>query len=189
MTGPAPMREQILKAAEKRVRAGGFSEMSFRDVATDVGIKSASVHYHFPTKPDLGAALVEAYTQRFGARLEAIDSSHPTNALDAFIGLYADALVLDQSICLCAIMGAEAIGLPPGINDRTRAFFQMNLTWLQALFQRHTGNTSPGLSATIVSALEGAIIVASASGDRAIFDDVAQELRGIAANRLAPESG
>ena len=33
------------------MRRGGFHGFSFRDLAADVGIKSASVHYHFPIKP------------------------------------------------------------------------------------------------------------------------------------------
>ena len=44
MTGKS-MKDAILDAAEKRVRHAGYSKMSFRDVAKDVGIKSASVHY------------------------------------------------------------------------------------------------------------------------------------------------
>jgi len=46
------------------MRAGGFHACSFREIATDVGIKSASVHHHFPAKADLGAALVARYTAR-----------------------------------------------------------------------------------------------------------------------------
>jgi TetR/AcrR family transcriptional repressor of nem operon len=67
---PQTMKDKILDAAEKRVRGAGFSAMSFRDLASDVGIKSASVHYHFPTKPDLGEALVDRYTSQFKEHLE-----------------------------------------------------------------------------------------------------------------------
>ncbi|MEC8039905.1 MAG: TetR/AcrR family transcriptional regulator, partial [Pseudomonadota bacterium] len=110
------MKEKILEAAEKRVRGVGFAEMSFRDLAKDVGIKSASVHYHFPTKPDLGEALVTRYAEQFKEELDRIDQIELGAALDAFVGLYSKALVLGESICLCAVMGAEAIGLPENVN-------------------------------------------------------------------------
>ncbi len=42
--------ESIMDAAELRMRGGGFNGFSFREIADDVGIKSSSVHYHFPTK-------------------------------------------------------------------------------------------------------------------------------------------
>ena len=42
----------IMDAAERRMRIGGFNGFSFREIAADVGVKSSSVHYHFPTKGD-----------------------------------------------------------------------------------------------------------------------------------------
>ena len=48
-------REALLKVAEDKVRKGGYNNFSFREIANEVGIKSASVHYHFKTKADLGA--------------------------------------------------------------------------------------------------------------------------------------
>lgn len=169
-----PMRDKILEAAERRVRGVGFAEMSFRDLAADVGIKSASVHYHFPTKHDLGEALVETYALEFEMLLKEIDKSDLADALESFVDIYAKALVVDEAICLCAIMGAEAIGLPSKVSQRIKGFFQMNLAWLEDLFEAHLGDRRPETAAMIVAALEGAMIVASVSRDRALFETVAQ---------------
>jgi len=148
---PQTMKDKILDAAEKRVRGAGFSAMSFRDLASDVGIKSASVHYHFPTKPD------------------------------SYVALYSQALVLDETICLCAIMGAEAIGLPKNVNQKTKAFFKMNRLWLLDLFHRNGVENPEDTSCLIVAALEGGMIVASSSDDRAMFDQIAKAaIRSIA---------
>ena len=56
------------------MRDAGVVTMSFRDLAGDVGIKSACVHYHFPTKSDLGEALVDRYSRLFKDRLDRIDT-------------------------------------------------------------------------------------------------------------------
>ena len=168
------MKEKILVAAEKRVRSSGFSEMSFRDLANDVGIKSASVHYHFPTKPDLGEALVIRYAERFKAELDKIEMDDLQIALKEFVELYARALVLNESICLCAVMGAEAIGLPENVNQRTKAFFDMNKAWLEALFVKHQVRDAGDVASLIVAALEGGMIVASSSNDRSMFEQVAR---------------
>jgi TetR/AcrR family transcriptional repressor of nem operon len=178
---PPTMKDKILDAAEKRVRGAGFSAMSFRDLAGDVGIKSASVHYHFPTKPDLGEALVDRYTSQFKDQLDQIDTANLQTALDSYVALYSQALVLDESICLCAIMGAEAIGLPKNVNQKTKTFFKMNRTWLLDLFQRHGVQNAEDTSSLIVAALEGGMIVASTSDDRSLFDQIATAaLRSIA---------
>jgi TetR/AcrR family transcriptional repressor of nem operon len=58
------MRNAILDAAEARIRRGGYSGFSFREIAVDVGVKSSSVHYHFPTKEMLAAAVARRYTDR-----------------------------------------------------------------------------------------------------------------------------
>ena len=171
------MKDKILTAAEKRVRGAGFSEMSFRDLAQDVGIKSASVHYHFPTKTDLGEALVTRYADRFKVALDEIVTDNLETALNGFVTLYSDALVLHESICLCAIMGAEAIGLPENVNQRTKLFFSMNKAWLEDLFKAHGVNDPSDTAALVVAALEGGMIVASASGDRAVFDQIVGAVR------------
>ncbi|MFT7445810.1 MAG: TetR/AcrR family transcriptional repressor of nem operon, partial [Glaciecola sp.] len=102
-------------------------------------------------------------------------------ALDSYVALYSQALVLDESICLCAIMGAEAIGLPKNVNQKTKTFFKMNRTWLLDLFQRHGVQNAEDTSCLIVAALEGGMIVASTSDDRSLFDQIAKAaLRSIA---------
>ena len=58
-------REEILDVAEAMIRTRGYNAFSTRDVADAVGIKAASVHYYFPTKADIGAAVTERYTARF----------------------------------------------------------------------------------------------------------------------------
>lgn len=167
-------KEKILEAAERRVRKSGFSEMSFRDLAMDVGIKSASVHYHFPTKPDLGEALVERYAERFKEKLDEISMNDLSTALSKFVKLYDEALVLQESICLCAIMGAEAIGLPGTINQRTKAFFEMNQAWLETLLINNSIENGKGKASMVVAALEGGMIVASASNDRSAFSQISE---------------
>jgi AcrR family transcriptional regulator len=57
--------EEILDVAERMARTGGYNGFSFREIAKAVGIKAASVHYHFPTKDELGAAVARRYTERF----------------------------------------------------------------------------------------------------------------------------
>ena len=50
------VKTAIMDAAERRMQLGGFGGFSFREIAADVGIKSSSVHYHFPTKVALGGS-------------------------------------------------------------------------------------------------------------------------------------
>ena len=178
MTTSPPMRDRILIEAEKRVRAVGFNAVSFRDLANDVGVKSSSVHYHFPQKEDLGEQLVLHYTIRFQDHLDQIDVAKigPIKALETFVSLYADALVVGKSVCLCAILGSEANSLPSRVNEAVQAFFRMNTEWLADVLRKLPPSKFLMTPLEIVSALEGAMIVSSTMKNRQAFEATAQRI-------------
>jgi AcrR family transcriptional regulator len=115
MATPTGKAGEILDSAERQARRRGYNGFSFRDLAADVGIKSASVHYHFPTKAELGAAVAQRYTERFMAHLG--DPADPEVAPDAllerYVAAFRRALVRDRQMCLCGLLGAEVESLPP----------------------------------------------------------------------------
>ena len=61
--------ERLMGLAEAHIRDAGYGGFSFRDLAAELGIKSASVHHHFPTKATMAAAVARRYGDRF---LEAV---------------------------------------------------------------------------------------------------------------------
>ncbi|MGB0411040.1 MAG: TetR/AcrR family transcriptional regulator [Pikeienuella sp.] len=159
--------DKILDAAEGAMRLKGYHAVSFRDLADDLGIKSASVHYHFRQKEDLGRALVERYADRF---FTALNDNPEADRLIAYCAAYRDALVRSDRICLCGMLGAESCGLPDSVSAPVRAFFQRNLEWLT----KACG--SPQRAAHVLAAMQGAMMIAQSIGDYALFDSVVAEL-------------
>jgi TetR/AcrR family transcriptional repressor of nem operon len=53
--------ERLMDLAESHMRNAGYGGFSFRDLAAEIGIKSASVHHHFPTKATMAAAVARRY--------------------------------------------------------------------------------------------------------------------------------
>src|SRR4051812_32859483 len=96
-TQAADTRERIMAAARRTVQARGYNALSFRDLAAEVGIKSASVHYHFPTKGDLGAALARRYSEDGGAALDAVlaDYRDQRTAMQRYTDIFRSALTDD----------------------------------------------------------------------------------------------
>jgi len=159
------IRDRLLDAAEARARRGGYHGFSFREIAADVGVKSASVHHHYPTKADLGAALVRRYADR--ARDALGEPSTAEAARGRVIALFRAALERDDKMCLCGLFGAERDTLPPEVARETAAFFRMLLTYLE----RAQGADWRGESAAgLVARLEGALLIARTLGDPALFD-------------------
>jgi TetR/AcrR family transcriptional repressor of nem operon len=64
--------DEILDLAETLIQARGCNAFSYQDIADKLGIRKASIHYHFPSKSDLGISVIERYTGRCGAALEEI---------------------------------------------------------------------------------------------------------------------
>src|SRR5580658_2914910 len=64
----------ILDVAEQLVQTRGYNGFSYADVAAQLGVTKASLHYHFPSKAQLGSALIDRYQIVFGEALEAIDA-------------------------------------------------------------------------------------------------------------------
>ncbi|MEO0972841.1 MAG: TetR family transcriptional regulator, partial [Pseudomonadota bacterium] len=71
-------REQIEEVATKAIKKDGIRSVSFRTLADEVDVKSASVHYHFPKKSDLAHAVVARYSETFLGVLADIDTQHRT---------------------------------------------------------------------------------------------------------------
>src|SRR3954463_16270470 len=107
-------RETIMATARAMVQARGYSGLSFREIAKEVGVKSASVHYHFPTKGDLGAALARLYTDEAAALLDQFlaAAQDPESCIRRYTDIFRSALVNDNRMCLCGIMAAEHDDLP-----------------------------------------------------------------------------
>jgi len=166
---------QILDIAERMMRREGYNAVSFRDIAGEMGIKSASLHYYFRKKVNLGEALVARYHKNFHAALEARTSnlSDPVAKIQIFIDLHRQAIKDKDLICLCAVFGAEAKGLPETIGQGVKAFFDANIAWLTEIY-REVDNPNPEQKAKAsVAMLEGALIVASVTEDMSVFEAAA----------------
>jgi TetR/AcrR family transcriptional repressor of nem operon len=172
---------QIIDVGEKMVRRGGYNNLSFREIASAVGVKSASVHYHFPTKADLAKSIAEQYSKSF---LEALGD--PTSfktardALDTYIDAYRSALVNDNLMCLCGIMGAEVDILPEEVRYEAKSFFDRNIKWLSEALASH--EKSMPISETreravqIIATLEGALLMSRTMDDQTIFELAAKAI-------------
>ena len=53
--------ERILDAAQAMAQKRGYNGVSYRDISQVVGVRTASIHYHFASKEILFTALAERY--------------------------------------------------------------------------------------------------------------------------------
>lgn len=169
--------DEILDVAERMARQGGYGGFSFRDLASAVGIKSASVHYHFPTKVDLGVAMTQRYNDRFLASLgDPRDGRTPDQKRTAFVAGFRAALIEENLMCLCGVLGAESASLPQPVANAAKAFFERTRDWLLAALESDPDlaevETREAAALELVARLEGAMIMAQCMKDVSVFDRV-----------------
>ena len=165
------IRDAILDSAEARIRAGGFHACSFREIASDVGIKSASVHYHFATKAELGPELVVRYQQRMLALLGRPDDGRELAAkIDAMRMIFLTALRQGEGMCLGGMLATEARSLPPSVANAARGYFVACNGWLAQAFAQ-AGAADPDRRAMEATALfQGAMLQAVSLDDVSAFE-------------------
>ena len=182
--GDAGTATRILDVAERLAQVRGFNGFSYADIAAELGITKAALHYHFASKADLGEALIGRYATRFSEALAAIDAGTPTAParLRSYAELYVDVL-RNQRMCLCGMLAAEYPTLPGAMRASVVSFFDRNEAWLQEVLEQGRGDGSLRFSGSardvarmIISCLEGAMLVTRPYGDVPRFQDAAASL-------------
>jgi TetR/AcrR family transcriptional repressor of nem operon len=191
-TNEKPTAERILDIAERLVQTRGFTNFSYADIAAELGITKASLHYHFPGKAELGQAVIARYGERFAEALREIDRTVPDARakLEAYAGLYADVL-RGNRMCMCGVLAGEYETLPDPMQAAVVRFFDDNQTWLVHVLDEGLQDRTLAFSGskedvaqTILVTLEGAMLVARPYGDLGRFTATSQQLLlGLAGSR------
>lgn len=175
-------REMILSAARRAAQAHGYGGLNFRDLAKDVGIKAASIHYYFPGKADLGAALARRYREDAAAALEALSDAtpDPIECLRRYPDTFRAALQNDNRMCLGSFMAAEFDDLPDVVKQEVQAFADVNVAWIgrqlsAAALVADENRKQRALA--IFAAIAGAQLMARSRSDISVYDSVVGSYR------------
>ena len=169
----------LLTAAETACRARGYDGFSYADLAKEVGIRKPSIHHHFPTKADLIEALLQYYSEKIFAQLNAITERDEVASaqLDQYLTLYRESLAQGTQLCLCVALSLSHDRLSPTALDALNGFHARSVKWLTGVFQKAEDDGSiaeldrPQVEAIAALAqVEGAQILSRAAGDVTPFD-------------------
>ena len=183
---PADTKAKLLDSAERLARARGYNGFSYADLAQDIGIRTASIHYHFRAKSDLALAMVERYGERIGQVLVDIASNASCGAdrIRGYVQLYREAVNEGSTLCLCVSLASDAETLDEPVLGAVQAFHADGIAWLTEAYRRGAADGSianvvdPELEAAATLALvEGAQLMARAAGDLGPFDAAVAQLR------------
>ncbi|GAC1312462.1 MAG: TetR/AcrR family transcriptional regulator [Vulcanimicrobiaceae bacterium] len=185
MNADASTATRILETAEGLLTCRGYNAFSYADIAKVVGISTASIHYHFPSKAELVRRLVSRYARDVEARLQAISRSRTSgrDRLGAYVALFRETLGDADRLCPCLFLLAEAGSVPAAVCGCVADFASLNEVWIARVLDdaRLAGELSFASSATsearaIFSTILGAALLARGCGEIARYDAVASRL-------------
>ena len=134
----ATTREQLLTVAADLLQRVGYASFSFRDLAEAVGIRAASVHYHFPTKADLGLALVDWFRVQSDPQMAALCQAYP-NVRERLLALaeqVAEHTCTNGKSCPINLLLSEFSVLPENLQIKVRAWVDDCLAGMAAWLEQ-----------------------------------------------------
>lgn len=163
--------DQILDVAESLIQTQGYNGFSFRDIAATVGIKTSSIHYHFPTKTDLGKAVVARHIAMLYEELMTIledeKLTYKKKLHAYFTNFVTRTYHSNRKMCLGGMLASDVLTLPEPIQAEVKTYFNLNERWLEKLFalgkaqgEFKLKGTAKGTAEYVDSLLEGGLLLA-----------------------------
>ncbi len=174
--------DRILDAGQELIQTGGFSAMSFQDIASEVGIRKPSIIHHFPTKAELGVAIIRRYRDTFAAQLQQISEDPAKSSWDAlefYFSPYRFFASTPDKVCLCGALAGEIPALPETMRVEVKRFMEAHQQWLEGILRRGAGrgefaptDSPESLSRMIFNSLQGSLLVKRSTEDLSQLEDV-----------------
>ena len=159
--------------AESFLQEKGFNGFSYAHIATELGVKNAAIHYHFPSKEELACAVIQRYRDRFqlwinNSRIKDLSSQEK---LDWFYSIYTNTRADNGKVCLAGSLETEFPSLPASLQQQTEDLTRELLAWLEGTLHEgreagvfHFHGDPADKAALILSSLQGALQMARALG-------------------------
>jgi TetR/AcrR family transcriptional repressor of nem operon len=178
-----------LEAALSVIRTKGYSATSVDELCAAAGFTKGAFFHHFKSKDELGVAAADHWSETTGARFVAAPYHDHAAPLDRVLGYleFRKALLqgrLPEFTCLVGTMVQETYATTPVIRAACERSITGHAATLEADIEAaiRERNMTPGWTATSLAlhtqaVLQGAFILAKATGGAEIAADSIDHLR------------
>lgn len=165
-------KTEIISIAERLIRTRGYNGFSYKDISSALGIKNAAIHYHFPSKTDLGLAVIRH--NRTGFERDFIHSPRietEMEKLQKFFGIYQRSQK-NGLVCIMGALGASYDSLPEAMQTELSGASLDIRSWLRAILAEGLQNGQFSFSGpvdhkadAIISSLLASLVMEKVSGE------------------------
>lgn len=173
----ADTRARMIEAAVTALQRRGVAGMSFTDVLQASGAARGAIYHHFPGgKAQLVAEAAACNGNDVRAHLAALPASSPRVVVEAFLAAVRPVVEASTTGSGCAV---AAVSLDPDTEGPRQVAAAVFASWVETLTNRlatagaPTGEASD-LAATLITLLEGALVLCRAAGTLEPFEQAAR---------------
>jgi len=183
MTEATDTKKRILDVGEQLFLKGGYDSFSYRHISSALGIKNAAVHYHYPSKAELGAAVIRRARRRFARWREEVEArgDDAVQKLEALFGIFRNFLQAG-TVCFGGALAINFPALPPEMQREAQDLNGDFLAWTEAVLRegRREGRfTFPGdpkdQAVVVLACIQGLLQIARET-DPSHFDAAVTQL-------------
>jgi AcrR family transcriptional regulator len=127
-------KDAIIKLADQLILEKGFNAFSFYDLAETIGIKTASIHYHFPTKTDLAIAVIQLHAAGLEQVKKQYATKDPLAKLEAFFNIYSRNKAEGQ-VCFVGSLCTDLYSIDPVIESALTPVVKEILIWVTEILK------------------------------------------------------
>jgi TetR/AcrR family transcriptional regulator, lmrAB and yxaGH operons repressor len=185
-------RDRMLEATARLLHQRGYRGVSLNDILIESDAPRGSLYHHFPEGKD---QLVQEAMLREVERIDQflLDAFHeatdPVEGVRAYVGAAAKELQTSDYVLGCPV-APVILDSPEASSDLARACRESIERWHQILRDRLRtaglpAHRADSLASLVVSAVEGALILARGRRDTAPLNAVQEELAALLSDALA----
>jgi AcrR family transcriptional regulator len=161
--------EEVIDAAVAVVLSGGFNALTYKAVATELGISDRMVVYYLPTKTDLITAVVASMSEGTQQVLERA-FGHSRRSADELVRKAWPVLKstdADRKMALfLEVIGLSAAKIAP-YDQVSRAILDSWVQWLTNLVDEPTERARRSAALGIIARVDGLLLLRHALGEKA----------------------
>ena len=164
-------RDQIIHLADGLIRRRGFNAFSYTDIAAKMEIRNAAIHYYFPTKSELGQAVIGKEMEGIRLHQRRTEDGSGEEQLRFLVSVFYRNAQLDN-ICLMGSLLPDFATFEPEMQGAVSRMCDTILEWMTGSLDkarvegkvRFEGEAADR-AALVVSTLLASLLLARAQGE------------------------
>lgn len=176
-------KQQIIDEASRLIQTRGYHAFSYQDISKKVGIKTASIHYYFPTKSDLVVAVVGHHTTLMQQNLNDFVQNNSMKIKEKITSLCSSILTAtylsEEKMCLGGMLAIDVLTLEAPVQRAVCGLLQVIDGALVQLLQEGIAKQEfradlnvKAEATALLAAIEGTLLLARLFKDDKKFTDV-----------------